>query len=124
MTHDIDGPADERCESCGRLDPINCPCPPDEDEDDVLDLIEAGAPPLPEGFFYRVGRIGLDATPAVQIRRRRRWGSSLRMAARIRTWDDGREIPVDEAVLTAAEEAHRTWTRTDRLTLWTGDHPR
>ncbi len=26
-----DGPADERCHSCGRLDPINCPCPLEDD---------------------------------------------------------------------------------------------
>lgn len=27
-----DGPADERCEECGRLDPSNCPCPPARQE--------------------------------------------------------------------------------------------
>lgn len=27
MPTDTDGPADERCESCHRLDPVNCPCP-------------------------------------------------------------------------------------------------
>ncbi len=30
MPHDTDGPADERCSSCSRLDPASCPCPPDD----------------------------------------------------------------------------------------------
>lgn len=30
----MDGPEDERCSVCARLDPVNCPCPPDDDDAD------------------------------------------------------------------------------------------
>jgi hypothetical protein len=33
VNEDTDGPADERCDACGRLDPINCPCEPEEETD-------------------------------------------------------------------------------------------
>jgi len=40
---DHDGPADERCDECGALDPANCPCPPAyfeiEDVDDFLRVL-------------------------------------------------------------------------------------
>ena len=40
---DTDGPEDERCDECGRLDPINCPCPTDE-ENDVTENETASRP--------------------------------------------------------------------------------
>lgn len=85
-------------------------------------LMTLGAPALPFGYFYRIGAIGLDGTDAVCIMREGRYFDRRVMCARIRTWDDGKDIPVDTAVLAAAQAAYEAWTTTDRLIYWKGDH--
>ena len=85
-------------------------------------LLDLGAPPLPSGYFYRIGPVALDGTQAVCIMREVRYWDRRVMCARIRTWNNGKDIPVDTAVLAAAQAAYEAWTTTDRLIYWKGDH--
>lgn len=52
----------------------------------LADLIAAGAPELPDGWFYRVTDDSFFG-PTVEIRKRRRVGSSRCITARVRDYD-------------------------------------
>ncbi len=89
-------------------------------------MLDLGAPPLPEGFFYRIGTVGLDGVLCVSImRERRHWllGDKRLMSARMRLFTSGGDaVPVEKAVRLAAEEAFNDWDRGDVIDRWKGDH--
>ncbi len=71
MPHDTDGPADERCSSCSRLDPSSCPCPPDD----------AACPDLEDVLLPLATKETLAAVSSVadeRIRQVEKWGVQTR----------------------------------------------
>jgi hypothetical protein len=92
----------------------------------MAELVAAGAPELPEGYFYRVN--GSTLFPRVHIRRSLKIGS-----VRVRDAESyvlpGMESDARSAVAAACTRAHENWTTRDadrarRLAVqaYAGDH--
>ncbi|WDM16717.1 hypothetical protein J3S85_37765 [Streptomyces lavenduligriseus] len=69
----------------------------------MANLVAAGAPELPEGWFYRVRKEALDLGHKVEIREQRRFGSRLVAESYVleERYDD-----VEEALIAACHRAH------------------
>ncbi|MCQ6554766.1 hypothetical protein NPS70_16395 [Streptomyces sp. C10-9-1] len=91
----------------------------------MLDLINAGAPPLPAGYFYRVQPADLGLL-RVELRRQGRWFSSGVQDTYVRPGD----YPTAEAAVVAGCQRVEQWWRErlanmralDEARAWHGDH--
>ncbi|MFD6361850.1 hypothetical protein ACFWFX_18660 [Streptomyces roseolus] len=73
----------------------------------MSDLVAAGAPELPEGYFYRVRPTHLTAGFFVDVRRRRRFFGSSEMSSVVVYPSE--YISAEEAIVRACRSAHARW---------------
>lgn len=98
-----DTPADERCESCHRLDPVNCPCPPEI------------TPEEPTLHAVHVALVTPETAPALvdvadeRVRQVRKWGVQTRPDGTDHRWDVIANVAKDNVDRKAAAGT-LTWT--------------
>ncbi|MFI9123856.1 hypothetical protein ACIGW0_31445 [Streptomyces bikiniensis] len=77
----------------------------------MSDLVSAGAPELPEGYFYRVRPAVLVSAFFVEVRRRNRFIGSTELASILVYPSD--HPSATEAIVTACREACLQWRESE-----------
>ncbi|MEV4037706.1 hypothetical protein [Streptomyces umbrinus] len=92
----------------------------------MADLVAAGAPELPEGYFYRVRETSIDSLKVEIRQQRKRFGSRLIRETYVL---HERYDTAPEAVVDACRRVHENWGLADAeraayraATAFLGDH--
>lgn len=94
-------------------------------------LIAAGAPELPEGYFYRVHRQDMLGIIKVQLRKRWKYGSTLKQEGSFWLPNNGSTVTAVEFLAEKCERLvdQHEWEENERaqfdrdLEAFIGDHP-
>lgn len=90
------------------------------------ELLDNGAPDLPEGYFYRIEMLWLFEIPRIQIRKRHRFWPSTEVWTGVFDWDFNTPYDYARACGVAYKKAGFDQVSQDRAALFNrmrGDHP-